>query len=256
MEDLHIKNNNEKYNVVGVIPARYDSTRFPGKPLVDISGKTMIRRVIDRVRLTKLIDKIIVATDDIRIKDNVEDYNCAVEMTKKDHNSGTERIGEIISKYNADIYVNIQGDEPFISPKVIDDTIKLLQNNSKFSVTTTAINFQNIDEWKNPNRVKVVLNNNNEAMYFTRANIPYPRNKWKTNPPNTYNHLGLYCYSKEAIVDFLKLHPAELEKTESLEQLRFLVNGLKIGVHITDEESPSIDTKDDLKKIRKWIEKK
>jgi 3-deoxy-manno-octulosonate cytidylyltransferase (CMP-KDO synthetase) len=247
--------NNEKYNVVGVIPARYDSTRFPGKPLVDIFGKTMIRRVIDRVRKTELIDKIIVATDDIRIKENVENYDCAVEMTSKDHHSGTERIGEILSKYDANIYVNIQGDEPFISPQVIDDTIKLLQNNSKFSVTTTATNFQNINEWENPNRVKVVVNKYDEAMYFTRANIPYPRENWKTFPPNTYRHLGLYCYRKEAIIDFLKLQQAEIEKVESLEQLRFLINGYKIGVHITEEESPAVDTKDDLEIIRKWVEK-
>ncbi|MEA3500156.1 MAG: 3-deoxy-manno-octulosonate cytidylyltransferase [Candidatus Marinimicrobia bacterium] len=256
MEDLHIKKNNEKYNVVGVIPTRYESTRFSGKPLIEILGKTMIRRVIDRVRMTQLIDKIVVATDDIRIKENVENYDCAVEMTSKDHQSGTERIGEILSKYDAKFYVNVQGDEPFISPQVIDNTIKLLLNNPKFSVTTTAINFQNIDEWKNPNRVKVVLNDHNEAMYFTRANIPYPRNKWKNYPPNTYKHLGLYCYRKEAIVDFIKLHPAELERTESLEQLRFLVNGFKIGVHITDEESPSVDTKDDLEIIKKWAKKK
>ena len=163
----------------------------------------MIQRVIDQVRKTKLIDKVIVATDDIRIKENVEDYNCIVEMTSKKHRSGTERIGEILQKYDADIIVNIQGDEPFISPKVIDDTIKLLQNNSKFSVTTTATNFKNRDEWKNPNRVKVVVNNNEEAMYFTRASIPYPRNDWEKFPPNTYKHLGLYCYRKDAIMDFL-----------------------------------------------------
>ncbi len=240
-----------KYKVIGVIPARYESTRFPGKPLIDIFGKTMIRRVIDQVRKTKLVDKIIVATDDIRIKQNVENYDCAVEMTSKNHRSGTERIGEILQKYDADIIVNIQGDEPFISPKVIDNTIKLLQNNKQFSVTTTATNFKNKDEWENPNRVKVVINNKNQAMYFTRSTIPYPRNNWETVPPNTYKHLGLYCYRKDAIIDFIKLPQAELEKTESLEQLRFLVNGYSIGVNITEEESPSVDTKEDLEAIRK-----
>ncbi|MEA1987196.1 MAG: 3-deoxy-manno-octulosonate cytidylyltransferase [Candidatus Marinimicrobia bacterium] len=245
----------KKYKVIGVIPARYESTRFPGKPLADISGKTMIRRVIDRVRATKFIDKIIVATDDIRIKENVENYNGIVEMTSKVHKSGTERIGEILQKYDAEIIVNIQGDEPLISPKVIDDTIELIKKNKQFSVTTTATNFKNRDEWKNPNRVKVVVNNQNEAMYFTRANIPYPRNEWEKFPPNTFKHLGLYCYRKDAITEFIKLKQAELEKTESLEQLRFLVNGYKIGVLITDEDSLSIDTKDDLENIVKRLSK-
>jgi len=241
--------------VVGIIPARYASKRFPGKPLVDIAGKTMIQRVYEQSK--KSINDVYVATDDKRIQKAVLEFGGQVIMTSKKHNSGTDRIAEaidIINKLedtNFDIIVNIQGDEPFIYPEQIDSVIKCF-NNKKTQIATLAKHINNSDDIFNENKPKVILNKNKEAINFSRSPIPYYRGKkrheWVTSH-KYYKHIGLYAYRLDVLKEITKLKESSLEIAESLEQLRWIENGYKIVVEETEFESIGIDTPKDLKKI-------
>jgi len=239
-------------NIIGIIPARYDSTRFPGKPLVDIKGKTMVQRVYEQV--SKVLAHVCVATDDERIFNHVHQFGGNVVMTNKNHPSGTDRCLEAAIKYQdethlqADVIINIQGDEPFINPTQIEQ----LANLFKFDDTQIATLIKKVDDEEvltNPNVVKVVKNNYNNALYFSRSCIPYLRNfkpfEW-LNHHEFYQHIGMYGYRFKVLSEICKLPKGILETAESLEQLRWLENGYNVKTAITDIESFGIDTPEDL----------
>jgi 3-deoxy-manno-octulosonate cytidylyltransferase (CMP-KDO synthetase) len=236
--------------IIGIIPARYDSTRFPGKPLADINGKPMIRHVWESACKSKLLDRVIIAADDKRIYDSVISFGGEAVMTSKRHQSGTDRIAEAAKNIKCDLVVNIQGDEPFISYKNIDKAVRLLLDDIKLNVSTLAVKIEDKTEIKDPNNVKVVIDKNGNALYFSRSPIPYNRNNKKVN---YFKHIGLYVYRKSFLMKFVKMKQTLLEKAESLEQLRILENKEKIRVVITKIDSISVDTPADLYKILNLI---
>jgi len=235
--------------IVGVIPARYDSTRFPGKPLVDINGKSMIQRVFEQASKVKALTDVVVATDDKRIFDHVNTFGQAI-MTASNHESGTDRCAEISSS-EYDIVINIQGDEPFIYPEQIEELIACFDEGTT-QIATLVKQFEVEDELFDSNRVKVVLNKNSEAIYFSRNPIPFLRGvdkgNWLAHQPY-YKHVGIYGYKTDILKEITKLPVSLLEKSEGLEQLRWIENGFKIKVNTTTYESPCIDTPEDLEKL-------
>jgi 3-deoxy-manno-octulosonate cytidylyltransferase (CMP-KDO synthetase) len=236
--------------ILAIIPARFASTRFPGKPLVLIQGKSMIQRVYEQVKLCKKVDKIVVATDDLRIFEAVEAFGGEVMMTKSDHVSGTDRCAEVARKYKtAQFILNVQGDEPFVQPEQIDLLIATLQANKQTQIATLAKKIEKNDVLFNPNSVKVVFGEDKLALYFSRHPIPYLRGQEQENwlnHQNFYKHIGLYGFQRKTLLKIAKLQPSTLEKAESLEQLRWLENGYKIGVGITELETVGIDTPEDI----------
>jgi len=242
--------------VLGVIPARYKSTRLPGKPLIKIDGISIIERVYKRAEKAGKLDELIVATDDIRIFDEVVRFGGKVIMTSSRHQSGSDRIAEVAEKSHYDIIVNIQGDEPFISPSNIDKIIIPFYNIPDLKVSTLAIRLKDIYEIMDINKVKVVLDKNNYALYFSRSIIPFNRNEAlaELNLKKTryFKHIGLYAYKKKFLIEFSKMKISELEKSEKLEQLRILENGIKIKVVQTNIDSHSVDTLQDLEKIKNY----
>ena len=230
-----------------VIPARYASTRLPGKPLKDICGKPMICRVFERAKNSKLVDEVIVATDDERIFQAVEKNFGRAMMTRKDHKTGTDRLAEVAEKFpDAEIIVNVQGDEPLIEPSLIDELISEFVQDKNLQMATVATELTDENEMKNPNNVKVVIDKNNNALYFSRSLIPYPRNLGKSK---VYKHIGIYAYRKNFLLNFAKTDSTELEQAESLEQLRALENGYKIRVIKSDCKFVGVDTEEDLKLV-------
>ncbi len=242
---------------LGIIPARYASTRFPGKPLIDIQGKTMIQRVYEQCIKSKSLDYCYVATDDQRIFNHVQALGAKVVMTREKHPSGTDRCNEAvdiveeIEKTSVDICVNIQGDEPFIHPEQIDLIIRCFQNPST-EIATLVKKQKADDSLQDPNSIKVVMNKQEKALYFSRFPIPYYRNQKQIEETEAYyyKHIGMYAYRKEILKAIAKLPPSHLEKAESLEQLRWLENGYNIQLALTEYESISIDCKEDLEKIK------
>ena len=241
--------------VIGIIPARYASKRFPGKPLIDIAGKSMIQRVYEQAK--KSIETVFVATDDKRIEQAVLNFGGEVIMTSKKHNSGTDRIAEAISIINEsetepfDIIVNIQGDEPFIYPEQIDTVIKCFRK-KRTQIATLAKHIINTEDIFNENKPKVILNHKQEALNFSRSPIPFLRGKKKSEWVTShkyYKHIGLYAYRLNILNEITQLKASPLEIAESLEQLRWLENGYKIVVEETEFESIGIDTPKDLKRI-------
>jgi len=238
---------------VAIIPARFASTRFPGKPLVSIAGKSMIQRVYEQV--SKVIANVYVATDDIRIQDEVLAFGGSVVMTSEHHNSGTDRCFEAFSKLSDqfDVVINIQGDEPFIEPIQIE-TLKRCFEDIDTQIATLAkpiTENDGLEMLNNPNSPKLVVNIRNEAMYFSRSVVPFLRGKdaadWISSH-QYYKHVGVYAYKAEVLAVITKLPQSKLEIAESLEQLRWLENGYKIKVGYTDVESIGIDTPEDLEK--------
>ena len=241
----------------GVIPARYASTRFPGKPLIMIKGKTMIERVYTQA--SKILDNVCVATDDSRIETEVKRFGGQVIMTAGHHQSGTDRCAEAIEIFQKrlnisfDVVINIQGDEPFIQPGQLQKIIKCFDN-KKTQIATLVKPFHANDDIFNPNTVKVVRSKDNQAIYFSRAVIPYLRNKDASTWAENYQylkHIGIYAYRTHVLQEITKLQPSSLELAESLEQLRWLENGYFISVELTEFESISVDTPDDLEKLNK-----
>ena len=232
---------------IGIIPARYGSSRFPGKPLVDISGKPMIQHVFERAMESSL-DEIYVATDDQRIVDRVIAFDGNVLLTSPSHPSGTDRCGEASIKLHLDdndIIVNIQGDEPFIQKEQIDALVALFDQ-PDVEIATLVKPFDNPLDAQNPNKVKVVFSNQHKALYFSRSPIPYPRDHEEIT---YYKHLGIYAYRYQTLKKLITLPISSLEKVEKLEQLRWLENNFSIFVAITDHESIAIDTPEDMHKI-------
>jgi 3-deoxy-manno-octulosonate cytidylyltransferase (CMP-KDO synthetase) len=242
--------------VLGVIPARYKSTRLPGKPLIKIDGISIIERVYKRALKANKLDDVLVATDDVRIFDEVERFGGKVIMTSSKHQSGSDRIAEAAKDLKFDIIVNIQGDEPFISPSNINKIVAPFSKIPDLNVSTLAIRFKDIYEIMDINKVKVVLDKNNYALYFSRSIIPFNRNEAlaELNLKKTkyYKHIGLYAYKKKFLLGFSKMRTSELEKSEKLEQLRILENGVKMKVVLTEIDSHSVDTLQDLEKIKSY----
>ncbi len=241
-----------EHKIIGVIPARYGSTRFPGKPLALINGKPMIQHVYERALKSKLLGKVIVATDDKRIYDTVKGFGGNAEMTSKQHKSGTDRIGEVIKNVKCDIVVNIQGDEPFIDSRNIDKAIEPLLTDKTINVSTLCIRIASKNEIENPNVVKVVFDKNNFALFFSRLPVPFNVNSVKTG---YFKHIGLYVFRKRFLLKFLLTKQSRLEKSEKLEQLRILEMGEKIKVVITKKDSIAIDNISDLDKIKNEVNK-
>ena len=238
---------------IGIIPARYASTRFPGKPLADMKGKYMIQRVYEQVR--KILDNVCVATDDDRIFNAVESFGGNVVMTSAEHRSGTDRCFEAYNRRggNEDVIINIQGDEPFIKPEQIESLIVCFDS-TQTQIATLVRPFEATEGYEalaNPNSPKVILNDKNEALYFSRSIIPYMRNISPEQWPDKhvyYKHIGMYGYKADILSQITRLPQSSLEIAESLEQLRWLQNGYTIKVGITTQETIGIDTPDDLQK--------
>ncbi|MFI5221272.1 MAG: 3-deoxy-manno-octulosonate cytidylyltransferase [Bacteroidia bacterium] len=239
-------------NILGIIPARYGSTRFPGKPLTDISGKSMIQRVYEQALKSRSLKKIIVATDDERIAEHVKKFGGDVSMTSSDHQSGTDRCAEVLRKVNGkfDAVINIQGDEPFINPEQIDLVASCFEN-PKTEIASLIKKIISEEEIRNPNIVKAIKNLEGNAIYFSRSPIPYRRNP---EVEITYfKHIGIYGYRSETLLKIIKLPQSRLELAESLEQLRWIENGFVIHLRETDYESFSVDTPADLKHVEKFL---
>ncbi len=240
--------------VIGIIPARYDSTRFPGKPLVDIAGMTMIQRVYNQVKHAASLSEVVVATDDQRILDHVKSFAGNVVMTKKEHQSGTDRCAEVINNISGfDIAINIQGDEPFIDPQQIDILVSCFQR-PEVEIATLVRPIQELTDLENVNKPKVVLNQKSEALYFSRQPIPYMRGadikEWLSKE-TYYNHIGIYGFKVETLKELAKLPISKLETTESLEQLRWLDNGYRIQTAVSTHINDAIDSPEDLQDILK-----
>lgn len=242
-----------------IIPARYASTRFPGKPLADIAGKPMVQHVYERACLSEA-ERVIVATDDDRIADVARSFGAEVCMTKADHPSGTDRLQEVVHTlgfYADDIVVNVQGDEPLIPPRVINQVAHNLKAEPEAGIATLSEPIEDLVSLMNPNVVKVVTDSRGMAMYFSRAPIPWPRDEFAKNPdvmPSGccwQRHIGIYAYRVKMLNEFVRWSPAPIEETECLEQLRAMWNGARIHVEIADELPPAgVDTLEDLERLR------
>ncbi len=242
--------------IIGIIPARYASTRFPGKPLIDIEGKSMIHRVYEQASKAKALTDVVVATDDERIKQHVEAFGGKVVMTREDHPSGTDRCWDALSQMDGEYkyVVNIQGDEPFIDPQQIDSLALMLDG--QIELATQMIPVDSYDVLFDMGEVKIVLNENNEALYFSRMVIPYikgvDQSVWHKHH-NYYRHVGMYAYRTDVLEQITKLSVSSLEKAESLEQLRWLEKGYKIKCVVTTFDSHCIDTPEDVEKVLKLM---
>lgn len=236
--------------VLGLIPARFQSSRFPGKPLIDLKGKTMIQRVYEGASQCEHISKIVVATDDVRIENAVLAFGGQVVMTEAKHLTGTDRCAEVAKiMTDYDVVINIQGDEPLVNPKQLDLLISLFQDEQvKIGTLVTAI--KDLKDLHDPNRIKCVLNKNQEAQCFSRSPLP---SMLHDSNIQALKHIGLYGFRRETLLEIAKLEPCDWEKSESLEQLRWLYNGYKIKVQLTEIETPNIDTPEDVLKILSLI---
>ncbi|HUY86503.1 MAG TPA: 3-deoxy-manno-octulosonate cytidylyltransferase [Acidimicrobiales bacterium] len=236
--------------IVGVIPARYMSSRLEGKPLKDILGKPMIQHVFERVRMSKRLTDVIVATDDERVRKSVEGFGGKVVMTSAQHNSGTDRVAEAVANLDVDIVVNIQGDEPMVDPTLIDECISPFSSKNHVQIATVIQRLSDESTYSDPAVVKVVRDLSGRALYFSRSLIPFPRAR--ISEFAVYEHIGIYAYTKDCLLRFSKLAPATLEMIEQLEQLRALEHGIPIHVVETLRhfESVSVDTAADLEKVR------
>lgn len=232
--------------VIGVIPARFGSTRFEGKPLVEICGKSMIQRVYEQTQKARLIDEVYIAADDDRIKNEAESFGAKVIMTSKEHTCGTDRIAEAIQNIEGEIILNVQGDEPLIEPEALDAVIKPLQEDSNIEMATLITPMEDESECHDPNIVKVVKDKNDFALYFSRSLIPYSREGDMTG---VFKQIGVYAYRRGFLLAFSKMEPTPYEKVERLEQLRALENGCKIKLVETTYNPISVDVPADVAKV-------
>ncbi|MDB5125367.1 MAG: kpsU [Mucilaginibacter sp.] len=239
--------------ILGIIPARYASTRFPGKPLVDIAGKSMIRRVYEQAKKCADLTEVIVATDDKRIFDHVKDFGGVAVMTSTDHQSGTDRCAEVALSYpQYDVIINIQGDEPFIDPEQVSKLISCFKSPDT-QIATLIKKVQTEQELFNPNSPKVLVNKRSEAIYFSRSPLPYIRGQEQQNWLNHFTyfkHIGIYGYRADVLQEITKLTVSALEKAESLEQLRWIENGYRVKVAETELETFAVDTPEDLLNLK------
>lgn len=238
--------------ILCVIPARYASTRLPGKPLADIAGKPMIQRVYERASLAKLPNEVLVATDNEKVFAAVKNFGGSVVMTSPEHATGTDRLAEVAQKYpDVDVIINVQGDEPLIEPSIIDNLAEVFEKDSELNMATLMTPIPEAEQ-NNPNNVKVVTDLQGYALYFSRSLLPYPR---KADEIPVYKHIGIYAYRRDFLLKFAAMPSTPLEKSESLEQLRALENGYKIKVLKTDFHFIGVDTVEDLEKVNQLLKK-
>ena len=239
--------------ITAVIPARYGSSRLEGKPLKEICGKPMIQHVYERVLKAELVQDVIVATDDERIVAAVEAFGGRAKLTSKDHKSGTDRVAEVMRVETADIVANVQGDEPLIDPRMIDEAIQPLVDDPELMAATLCTPILNEADYNNPNVVKTVKDLHDNAMFFSRSLIPYPRHKEGFQP---FEHIGIYVFQYDFLMRFVELAQTPMEKVESLEQLRILENGYRLRVRTTQYpyNAVSVDTQEDLDAVRAIIQ--
>ncbi len=246
--------------VTAVIPARYASTRFPGKPLVDLCGKPMIQWVYERTARCLAVNRVIVATDDERIASAVRAFGGEVVMTRADHSTGTDRLAEVAAQIESALIVNVQGDEPLIDPRMIEQAIEPMRRNPGVPMGTLKSRILTAEEYLSPNVVKVVTDRNDYALYFSRAPIPFGRDvidqlETKFAEIEAYKHIGLYVYRRDFLLTYHKLAPTPLEQLEKLEQLRALENGFRMKVAETKLTSFGVDTPEDLERVRQLLVK-
>lgn len=234
-------------NTLCVIPARFASTRLPGKPLADIAGKPMISRVYDRAAKATRVTGVIAAVDDQRVYDAVVANGGTAMMTRKDHATGTDRLAEVAAAHpEAELIINVQGDEPLIDPAIIDALAAAFDDDAELQMATVKSPMKDKEEMINPNNVKVVTDKNGYALYFSRSLMPFPR---ENTGATVYKHIGIYAYKRDFLLNYAKMEGTPLEKTESLEQLRALENGYRIKVIETDQTFVGVDTAEDLAKV-------
>jgi 3-deoxy-manno-octulosonate cytidylyltransferase (CMP-KDO synthetase) len=239
---------------VCIIPSRYASTRLPGKPLADIAGKPMVQRVYEQAAKASKLAGVVVATDNAKVYDRVVSFGGKAVMTREDHANGTDRLAEAVGHYeDADVIINVQGDEPLIAPDVIDQLCAVFEDDPDLCMATVAAPLEE-SEYDEPSAVKVVLNKHSEALYFSRSLIPYPRHPFHDGMI-PYKHIGIYAYRRDFLLQYARMEQTPLEQIESLEQLRVLENGYKIKVIVTNHQFIGIDTPEDLKRIRDYFEK-
>jgi len=243
--------------VVALIPARYGSTRFPGKPLALLRGKPMIQHVYECTRLVRGLAQIMVATDDERIAQTVRGFGGDVIMTRSDHLTGTDRLAEAAQRLDAEVIVNVQGDLPFFPPAMVEDAVAALSRSPVAAMSTVKTPIHELAEWRNPNVVKVVTDRNGYALYFSRSPIPFPRSPESgvRSPEEVlgYRHIGLYVYRRDFLFTFTRLPATPLEEAEKLEQLRALEWGYKITVSETDRPTVEVDTPEDLRRAEETM---
>jgi 3-deoxy-manno-octulosonate cytidylyltransferase (CMP-KDO synthetase) len=240
--------------VLAVIPARYASTRLPGKPLVSLAGKPMIQRVWEQVRRAQTVQEVVVATDDERIVKTVEGFGGVAILTRGDHRSGTERVAEVAAAHrDADLFVDVQGDEPLIEPGAIDAAVEAATSEETVAVATLAVPITHPADIMDPNIVKAVLDFDGNALYFSRAPIPWVRDRAGAVHARHLKHLGLYAFRRAALLEFPTFPQGELELVEQLEQLRWLENGFRIRVAETEYDSASVDTAEDVSRVEKLL---
>jgi 3-deoxy-manno-octulosonate cytidylyltransferase (CMP-KDO synthetase) len=237
---------------VGIIPARWRSTRFPGKPLHLIAGKPLLRHVWEQCCRAKKLDAVIIATDDMRIAKAAFDWGADIAMTSGKHRTGTDRIAEVASKApQFDIIINVQGDEPLTKPSLLNRMVDFLRSHRQIGIVTAAHPFEDAAEASSPHQVKVVVDLEGNALYFSRYAVPFPRNR--SAHIKYLRHQGLYGFRREALLEFVRSKPTPLERIESLEQLRALENGVKVHVLVTKHGSPGVDTPADAKALERKL---
>ena len=242
-------------SVVVVIPARYGSSRLPGKPLVSLGGKPMIQRVYERAKLAQRADRVIVATDDERIVKAVQAFGGEARMTRPDHRTGTERVAEVAAHEGGDVFVNVQGDEPLLDPAAVDTAVGALLEEPQAAISTVATPIKLPADIMDPNVCKVVLDFDENALYFSRAPIPWVRDTAGHVQARHLKHLGLYVFRRDALLEYPTLPQGELERVEQLEQLRWLENGWKIRVAEVEHDAVSVDVPDDVARVEKLLQK-
>lgn len=240
-----------RMRILGVIPARFASSRFPGKPLAILAGKPMLQHVYERASQARYLTKLVIATDDEGIREAARGFGAPVAMTRADHPSGTDRAAEVASAETAEIVVNIQGDEPLIDPAAIDAAVLALLDDANLPMATLKKRIENPEEIGNPNVVKVVTDHAGDAIYFSRCPIPYDR---EGGAPVYFKHIGLYVYRREFLLEYPSLPVGPLERVERLEQLRALENGYRIRLAETEYDSLGVDTPEDLERARGMLE--
>jgi len=239
--------------VIVVIPARYGSTRLAGKPLISLAGKPMIQRVYERAKLAARVNRVIVATDDERIVKAVEAFGGEARMTRSEHRTGTERVAEVAAREQGDVFV--QGDEPLLDPNAIDVAVNSLLEEPQASISTVATPIKTPGDIMDPNVVKTVLDFDGNAIYFSRAPIPWVRDTASKIQVRHLKHLGLYVFQRDALLEYPTLPQGELERVEQLEQLRWLENGWKVRVAEVEHDAISVDVPEDVARVEKLLQK-
>ena len=243
---------------IAVIPSRYSATRLPGKPLVSLAGKPMIQRVWERAREAKHISRVLIATDDERIMKAAAGFGAEAVMTRSEHRSGTERVAEVavgLAGSEDEVFVNVQGDEPLVEPEAIDTLVEAIESEDGVSLATLMVPIANPADIMDPNIVKVVLDFDGNALYFSRAPIPWVRDRGAPVHARHMKHLGLYAFRRSALLEFPTLPLGDLERIEQLEQLRWMENGYKIRVAETQHDSVSVDVPEDVARVEKLLSK-